>query len=479
MKRVSFILAFFFFSLKAQESLTNLSPILQADPIRYEKDHLSADFHAKNREQLKEMLPDDGAAIFFASLERNRSNDVYYEYHQDPNFYYLTGVIEPNSMLILFKEKQQLDGELVDEILFIQKKNEANEIWNGRRMGKKWAKDSLKVQMVMNNTELVDFDWPKKQKGKVLMELPFAMEKSNEISTESLSGMVAEIQEITKNKSAEPEKKSTFFQLSTIGAIMAELRQSKQDEELVLMKKAIDITCQAQIKLMQEINGNMTEYQTEAIIEYEFKKNGAEYPGFPSIQGNGENSCVLHYTSNRKPFNGKRLLVSDVGAEYHGYTADVTRTIPVNGKFNEEERLIYQLVFQAQAAGIEEARVGNSFWAPHQAALKIIAKGLVNLGIIEKEQDVKRYFMHGSSHYLGLDVHDPGLYSNLQINEVITVEPGIYIKAGSACDPKWWNIGVRIEDDILISEKGPINLSDSAPRSIEEIEAIMGGEKEE
>jgi Xaa-Pro aminopeptidase len=224
---------------------------------------------------------------------------------------------------------------------------------------------------------------------------------------------------------------------------------------------------------MQNIKPDMAEYETEAIIEYVFKSNGAEYPGFPSIQGSGENSCILHYTSNRRPLKNGGLLVSDVGAEYRGYTADVTRTIPPSGKFSKEERIIYELVYEAQSRAIDSAKVGVSFWFPHMVAQKIIAQGLMDLGIISSKSDVRKYFMHGTSHYLGLDVHDPGLYKQLKENQLITVEPGIYIAEGSDCDPKWWNIGVRIEDDILIKNEGPVILSDKSPRSIEDIEKMM------
>jgi Xaa-Pro aminopeptidase len=260
--------------------------------------------------------------------------------------------------------------------------------------------------------------------------------------------------------------------------MMSELRQIKLHEELVLMQKAIDITLSAQIALMKSLEDGMTEYQTEAIIEYVFKKEGAEYPGFPSIQGGGENSCVLHYVSNRKQLSNEHLLVSDVGAEYRGYTADVTRTLPVDGKFSEEEKAIYNLVLKAQNAGIRACIAGNTFRSTHEATTEIITAGLLKLGIIKEKREVRKFFMHGTSHYLGLDVHDWGTYENLEAGNVITVEPGIYIAEGSDCDPKWWNIGVRIEDDILITDGEPINLSEAAPRTIEAIEKIMKMEAE-
>nr|MBA3901631.1 M24 family metallopeptidase [Bacteroidota bacterium] len=182
---------------------------------------------------------------------------------------------------------------------------------------------------------------------------------------------------------------------------------------------------------------------------------------------------ILHYTTNRRTLKDGDLLVADVGAEYHGYTADVTRTLPVNGKFSKEQKIIYDIVLEAQTAGIAACKAGNKFKGPHNIATEIIRKRLMEHGIIKSPMESNLYFMHGTSHYLGLDVHDEGLYGNLAPGNVITVEPGIYIPEGSPCDPKWWNIGVRIEDDILITSGAPVNLSRYAPRTTEEIEKLM------
>ena len=254
---------------------------------------------------------------------------------------------------------------------------------------------------------------------------------------------------------------------------MGRLREIKSEEELFLMRKAISITCEAQIELIKALEPKMTEFQSEAIIEYVFKTNGAEYPGFPSILGSGENSCVLHYNTNRKTMTGDNLLVSDVGAEYHGYTADVTRTIPVDGHFSKEQKIIYDIVLKAQLAGIKKCKAGNSFWDPNVAATSVVSQELQKLGIIRSPIGVRKYFMHGTSHYLGLDVHDVGTYLPLKANSVITVEPGIYIPEGSPCDKKWWNIGVRIEDDVLITKDEPEVLSDCIPKTTEAIEKLM------
>jgi Xaa-Pro aminopeptidase len=217
----------------------------------------------------------------------------------------------------------------------------------------------------------------------------------------------------------------------------------------------------------------MAEYELEALMEYHIRRAGAEDVGYPSIVGSGRNSCILHYQTNRRITRAGDLVLADCGAEYHGYTADITRTFPINGRFTPEQRQLYLLVLEAQDSAIASASVGAPFRATHRSASSVLARGLIELGIITTEADLKRYFMHGTSHYLGLDVHDAGTYGPLRAGTVITVEPGIYIPPGSPCDEKWWNIGIRIEDDILVTENGPINLSARLPRHPDAIEALM------
>jgi Xaa-Pro aminopeptidase len=208
-------------------------------------------------------------------------------------------------------------------------------------------------------------------------------------------------------------------------------------------------------------------------VEYHARKRGAEYMGYPSICGSGQNAAVLHYTFNRKELKNGELLLVDIGGEYHGYTADITRTIPVSGKFSEEQRLIYDLVLLAQRTGIEQCRAGYEFRAAHKAAFETIATGLLNLRIIQSKEEADKYFMHGTSHYLGLDVHDAGSYQALRPGTVMTVEPGIYIPENSPCDPKWWGCNVRIEDDVLVTGDNPEVLSKALISSAEEIEQWM------
>ena len=255
---------------------------------------------------------------------------------------------------------------------------------------------------------------------------------------------------------------------------MASLREIKTEEELVLLKKAVEISAIGQIEMMKAMHPNMSELEAQGVHEFVYKKYGAEYEGYPSIVGAGANGCILHYIENTKAQIGdNKLILMDLGAEYHGYTADVTRTIPANGKFTQEQKLIYDLVYEAQEAGIAVSKIGHNFGGPSAITRTIINKGLAKLGIIESANTRHNYYPHGATHHIGLDVHDASNNGDFEENMVITVEPGIYIPEGSTCDEKWWGIAVRIEDDILITKDGPINLSARAPRKSEEIEEIM------
>ena len=240
-----------------------------------------------------------------------------------------------------------------------------------------------------------------------------------------------------------------------------------------LLTKAIRISAMGQIEVMKAMHADMSETEIQGIHEYVYKKYGSEYEGYPSIVGAGANGCVLHYIENSKTKVGKDLVLMDLGAEYHGYTADVTRTIPANGTFSVEQKAIYDLVYDAQEAGIAKAVIGNNGSTTYDAAMNVINEGLVRLGILKTIDEEHMYLPHGICHHIGLDVHDLNDRSNFMSNMVVTIEPGIYIPEGSPCDEKWWGIAVRIEDDILITENGPINLSAEAPRKSDEIEALM------
>lgn len=449
-------------SVEAQEALAP-KVISEKQPSRYDDDLLNKDFHKGRREALRAMMPEGSVAVFFAAPVRNRANDVDYEYHQDPDFYYLTGLTEPNAVLVIFKDKQKV-ADQNNEIIFVQSRTAEKEVWTGRRLGIDGVEKQLGIKPALTGEDFhksgIDFG----KFDKVFNSKLFNDVRDETGSNGDLYDLIQTYQKNTQRSSPD---------VSGLEVMMASLREIKLQEELVLLRKAITMTCEAQIELMKALEPGMTEYQSEAIVEFFFKVRGAEDVGFPSILGSGENSCILHYTTNRKHLDNPELLVSDIGAEYHGYTADVTRTIPINGKFSPEQRAIYDIVLEAQEAGIQKCLKGKPFMAPHQAAVKVIQDRLLALGIIKEASEYRKYFMHGTSHYLGLDVHDAGLYDILKVNSVITVEPGIYIAEGSDCDPKWWNIGVRIEDDILITDGQPENLSQLAPRKADEIEAMM------
>jgi Xaa-Pro aminopeptidase len=263
------------------------------------------------------------------------------------------------------------------------------------------------------------------------------------------------------------------FDVEKLERILGDLREVKTPFELTKLKRAIEISAIGQVEVMKALHPGMSEREVQGIHEYVFKKYGAAYEGYPSIVGTGNNACVLHYIENSDQAAETDLMLMDLGAEYDGYTADVTRTLPVKGTFTEAQRQLYEIVYDAQEAGIKKSIVGARTADITKITQEVVAKGLLDLGIIEEEAQFRKYYPHGAAHHIGLDVHDLSNYGPLPVNSIITVEPGIYIPKDSPCDPKWWGIGIRIEDDILITENGPINLSAGAPRHWEAIEAMM------
>ncbi|MDI5895937.1 aminopeptidase P N-terminal domain-containing protein [Flavobacterium algoritolerans] len=454
-------------------------------------DYLSAQFHKERREALRAKMPQNSVAVFFGNPIRNRANDVDFIYHQDPDFYYLTGYKEPNSVLVIFSNNQtNKDGKSFNELLYVQEKNPRAEQWTGVRLGTEGAKKELGFENAFNGAaflnsgiDYVSFDTVffkefeedtrnSKNEKADLYKLIGAFKSQIGYNEKVKSQMDSNVQNEINAKKSITSKKATINTKSIL-TYMASLREKKSKEELVLLTKAVRISAMGQREIMKAMHPGMSETEIQGIHEFVYKKYGSEFEGYPSIVGAGNNGCVLHYIENSKMKVENDLVLMDLGAEYHGYTADVTRTIPANGKFSTEQKLIYDLVYDAQEAGIAAAKIGNNFNAPDVAARKIISAGLVKLGIVKKEQESRKYFPHGTSHHIGLDVHDPGLYNAFEADMVVTVEPGIYIPNGSDCDKKWWGIAVRIEDDILITTNGPVNLSGEAPRKSNEIEALM------
>ena len=508
--------------------------------IYSQESKLDSQFHKERRDEVRKKMPENSVAVFFSSPIRNRSNSVDFLYHQDRNFYYLTGWREPHGVLLIYKNQQEDEDGFYNEKIYVRERDAYREMWDGKRKGVEGAlkmgfdrvssrKDFKKTNHAFSSFESVllfdfnndvrdfkndpndlydlkkffreeinfpdsfdpiryriykrikDFDYD--QIDILKDEINFYVERDESLLDDPNISAFLESQ--NKEFYSEVKKRTSFklkeynFDVDLLPGIMTDLRERKTAKEIGILRKAVSISVIGQIEVMKAMKPGMSESEIQGIHEFVFKKYGVPYEGYPSIVGAGGNGCILHYIDNNDTAFDNQLVLMDVGAEHMGYTADVTRTIPANGKYSNEQRELYEIVYEAQSAGIESAVVGAKFSDVYQACYNVIASGLLRLGIIgplnesERYREVRKYFPHGVAHHIGLDVHDPGNYQVLEPEMIITVEPGIYIPAGSNCDPKWWNIGIRIEDDILITSKGPENLSRLAPRKWEEIEEIM------
>jgi Xaa-Pro aminopeptidase len=420
--------------------------------------------YKQRRALLMSKMEPNSIAIFKAKDYSNRSNDVNYAYRQESNFLYLTGCEEPRAYLLLCPEGVKIgEAAPVKEVFFIRPKTRSA---SGESLGLEGAKAQLGFETVLPGTDLPGVAKSALAGKKILYYAP----SNPDLISDPLLEKRTIISREVKN-----ELQASFpeLEIKTLFAALGEMRSIKSPAELVLLQKAIDATAVAHVEALKSCEAGMFEYELQAVIEYCFSKLGAEFQGFPSIVGSGPNSCILHYDANRRKMEDGDVVVMDIGAEYHGYSADITRTIPVNGKFSPAQRQIYEIVLQAQEEAIKLMKPGTTM--EHSAkATEIIAEGLVKLGVIKDKAEVSRYYMHGLSHGIGLDVHDMGRFGGgLRPGMVLTVEPGIYITEGSPCDKKFWNIGVRIEDDVLITADGNKILTAAAPKSVEDIETLM------
>jgi Xaa-Pro aminopeptidase len=444
-------------------------------------DFLGKEWHKQRRQKLRESLPTNSVAVFFANAVRNRSNDVDYTYHQDPNFFYLTGYREPEAVLFVFKDKQTAaNGTQYDEIIFVQERNALREMWTGRRLGADGTKAQLGFDQAFAGSEFKKYNVDFSKFAEILFYDFRNDVRDNARDSADLYSLIEEF----KVKVNYPKKDASTLNiakeqpknnLNTRGLykIMADLRGIKTPEELVMLRKAVLISCVGQAEVMKAIEPGMSEREVQGIHEYVYKKYQAEDLGYPSIVGGGHNGCILHYVENYKPsLTNKELILMDLGAEFHGYTADITRTIPVNGKFSPEQKAIYELVLEAQEASMKACKPGVEMGQLSTVSREVINKGLAKLGVIKSDTSKHLYFPHGVSHHIGLDVHDAG-GRTLAENMAITIEPGIYIPDDSKCDKKWWGIAVRIEDDYLVNKEGCELLSGYAPRTVADIEAMM------
>jgi len=436
---------------------------LEGNAQSYFADGLDPSFHKERRKALRSIMPNNSAVVFFSNPVKNRSNDTEFKYRPNSDFYYLTGFREPNAALIILKNPQMVDGQMVDEIIYVQPRDPRKEQWDGERLGVEGVREKLGFETVFLSADFLkrpNLDWSKVQ--------PMLSFNMGEFEGGSYNAPLKEMVSTFKGFSLVKEVPSS----PNLDQLMNQLRAIKTSEEIEVMRKAVEISGKAHIEAFRSIQPGVSERSIQGVHEFVHKVLGAEDIGYSSIVGAGNNSTILHYVENYKTDLQDGLILMDVGAEYRGYSGDITRTVPVSGKFSPEEKAIYDIVLEALEAGIEACQPGSDFQRVGAAARKVIDEGLVKLGLV-KSGERHPYFPHGIGHHLGLDVHDRGGYGKLEPGMILTVEPGIYIPEGSPVDSKWWGIGVRIEDNILITETGHENLSAFVPKKVEEIEAIM------
>jgi len=413
-----------------------------------------------------------GVAIIPTSPVRNRNRDVDYPYRPDSDFYYLTHFPEPEGVAVLVPGREH--GEF---ILFCRDRNPEKEIWEGRRAGLEGAREEYGADDAFPIDD-IDEILPGllENREKVFYSIGRNPEFDNH-----LMNWVNEVRSKARNGVHAPGE---FVDLNHI---VHEMRLIKRPEEIRLMKRAAKVSAGAHRRAMQACRPGMMEYVLQAELQHEFMKGGSLFPAYPPIVGGGANSCILHYTDNNAELNDGDLLLIDAGAEIDGYAADITRTFPVNGKFSGEQKAVYEIVLAAQLAAIEQVRPGKHWNEPHETAIHVLTRGLTDLGLLKGSVDghienggYKRFYMHRTGHWLGLDVHDVGDYKvdevwrELESGMVLTVEPGLYIAEGSKdIDARWWNIGIRIEDDVLVVRDGHEVLSRDVPKNVDEIEALM------
>ena len=431
----------------------------QYDYPIYETDKMPAGEFTKRREAIRQKMAPGSIAFFFTNETMVRNNDVDFLFRGDSNFLYLTGFEEPDAVLVMAADAFKVGGQSVREVLFTNVADQGSITWLGYRMGPENAMKILGVGLGRPNSEFVGA-LDGMLNGRSVVYVSNAPAGGRDLTNRMSQALTGKL----TAKNITPARDARGW-LST-------MRQIKSPAEIDMLKKASDISAKAHLEAMKTVRPGMREYEIGALVEYYFKKNGCEFVGYPPIVGAGENSTILHYQSLRKQMKAGEIICMDAAGEFRGYSSDVTRSFPVSGKFSAEQKAIYEVVLKAQQAGIDKCRAGVSVGTVGSACSDELAKGMVALGIIKSPNELGRYYMHGFGHGIGLDVHDP-MPGTLAPGATLTVEPGIYIKAGSPCDQKWWNIGIRIEDAILVTDGAPVNMSIAAPRSVADIERAM------
>ena len=427
------------------------------------------DYQRRRRELMQ--LMGGGVAVFPTAPEATRNSDVLYPFRPDSDFYYLTHFPEPAAVAVLVPGRPQ--GEF---ILFCRERDPEKETWNGRRRGLEGAvqvygaDDAFPIDDIAEILPglLEDQDRIYCNMGRYLDFDNRLLQWVNEIRTKVRTGI------------------SAPGGIIDVGHVLHELRLVKRKEEIQTMKRAARVSASAHCRAMRACSPDKNEFEIESELEYEFRKGGAHSPAYPSIVAGGANACILHYTDNCDRLEDGELLLIDAGAEIDCYASDITRTFPINGRYSGEQRALYDVVLLAQEAAIDQILPGTTWNRPHEAAVRVLTEGLVDLGLLVgpidaliENQGYQRFYMHRTGHWLGMDVHDVGDYKVggewrvLEPGMTLTVEPGLYVTPTEDVDTRWHNIGIRIEDDVLVTRKGYEILTTDVPKRPEEIEALM------
>jgi Xaa-Pro aminopeptidase len=416
------------------------------------------------------MLPKNSAVVIAGASTQYRNADSSHAFRQDSNFWYLSGFNEAESTLVLLINKEND----VESIVFVPEKNEFKEIWDGYRAGPEGAIKDYGFDLAFNNTEINE-------------RLPDLLAGHNQVFYPVGKSKTLDADIISWIKSAKSkDRHSSSIDIADASSKVGNQRLIKDDDEIEIMKKACQISAEAHVEAMKFVKPGITEQEMEAFYQYEFSKRGGRFSAYTPIVAGGENACVLHYVENSKPLQDGELLLVDAGCEFELYASDITRTYPINGKFTDPQLAIYEVVLEAQLRSIEAITSNNNVMDAQIISEKVITQGLIDLGILQGSMDelhatgaFKNFYMHKIGHWLGIDVHDAGdymedgHYMKFKPGMVTTVEPGIYISSSSDVDDKWKGIGIRIEDDILVTADGNKNLTSFVPSNPKEIEALM------
>ena len=426
--------------------------------------------YTERRNKLGSMLPKNSAVVIAGASTQYRNADSSHAFRQDSNFWYLSGFNEAESTLVLLINKQND----VESIVFVPEKNELKEIWDGYRAGPEGAIKDYGFDLAFNNTEINE-------------RLPDLLAGHNQVFYPVGKSKTLDADIISWIKSAKSkDRHSSSIDIADASSKVGNQRLIKDDDEIEIMKKACQISAEAHVEAMKFVKPGITEQEMEAFYQYEFSKRGGRFSAYTPIVAGGENACVLHYVENSKPLQDGELLLVDAGCEFELYASDITRTYPINGKFTDPQLAIYEVVLEAQLRSIEAITINNNVMDAQIISEKVITQGLIDLGILQGSMDelhatgaFKNFYMHKIGHWLGIDVHDAGdymedgHYMKFKPGMVTTVEPGIYISSSSDVDDKWKGIGIRIEDDILVTADGNKNLTSFVPSNPKEIEALM------